>query len=496
MATAASPYASYDDKNKPLTPTYTPTDYSKVTTPAASTYKPYDYASLITQASKAPATYAQTDYTKSMGLADKNNTQLTAPTNTVNYADALNQINTAKNTYSDATYQDPNMVGQITNDIVKALDPVTRQQNAQINSQYNASNRAMQDALAAKGLLRSGQFGNQMTTLEQGRNSELANAKASTISSALSQALPFAQLSLDERAQLQAQQSNAATQYADLLNQQTQHQMDVANYNALQNQNQFANTLATQQSQGQENQFGATFAADQTQNQYANLLAASQAAAGEGQYGQQFNADQTQNQYANALALMKAQEDTNQFGATYGQTNYQSALDEAFRQAEMAQQGGQFDQTLAFNQVGQNNTKDYNNAMLTGKAIAKDAGGNTLLDAAGNPIYQNTLSAQQMAMDELFRRDQLTQEGSQFDQTLEQNASQFDQSLRFDKAKEATRAKEFVKTFGQDQLNTLLGFEVDLGNPDREFTLEGGTKKTVGKLVKEALDNINFQGGD
>jgi hypothetical protein len=191
----------------------------------------------------------------------------------------------------------------------------------------------MQNLLSSKGLLRSGNFVNQLTGNEMNRNTALAGVESNAWQNALSQANTAATTALAERNQLSTQQSNAANQLASLLGQQTSAQQWGNQFNAEQNQNRFANTLAASQAQAGENkaateyglqgqslaeQIAARQASNALQQQSVNeTTAARQAAnalaAGEltGTYNGQTTAGQTNQATSNYLALLQALQNYN-----------------------------------------------------------------------------------------------------------------------------------------------------------------------------------------
>jgi hypothetical protein len=291
-------------------------------------YQTYDYSGIVNRANQAPATYNSFDYGKSAGLANR-----AMSTNDMGQATNLgavnNQINRAANTLSNPTMQNGKLVGQLTGDILQNLNPVRQQQNAAINQQYNNAAQRLAEQLAASGANRGGNAARQALALEQGRNTALANANASLVQNALSQALPFGQLQLSEKGLLQGQQQIAANQLASLLGQQEASRQWATGFNADQMQRQFQNVFNTQQAQAGENRFGQQFNADQMQQQFANMLAANQLAAGENRFGQQFN--QQESQFARQLA--------EQIAARQGS--------QGLEQQRLAQQESQFGRSIA-----------------------------------------------------------------------------------------------------------------------------------------------------
>ena len=235
------------------------------------------------QVNQAPAQHQNYDFGKSLGYADRT-TQTNSMGQAASIGDLLSYINKAANTLSNPTMQNGNLVGQLTGDILQNLNPVRQQQNAAINQQYNNSAQRLAEQLAASGANRGGNANRQMMGLEQGRNTALANANASLVQNALSQALPFGQLQLSERGLLQGQQQTAANQLASLLGQQEASRQWATGFNADQLQRQFANILAAQQAQAGENRFGSQL--NQQESQFARQLA-EQIAARQGQQGLQ-----------------------------------------------------------------------------------------------------------------------------------------------------------------------------------------------------------------
>jgi uncharacterized protein YaaQ len=211
------------------------------------------------------------------------------------------------NTLASQTSQ-PNAggsVGKLTGDVLNVLEPVRRQQENRINQQYNTSKRSLQENLAATGGYRSGNTTNQMIGLEQARNQQLADANAGHTQTALSQALAYAQLPMQEAA-LTGQYNGQQTLVAQQLAQQAA-------------QNEFANQLAAA---GLTGQYGGqqTLSAQQLAAQLA-----AQEAALTGQYkGQQ---------------TLPAQQLAAQIAALTGEYNGQQTLDaiNQQKQQELAQ---------------------------------------------------------------------------------------------------------------------------------------------------------------
>lgn len=359
-------------------------------------YNPYDYSGVVNRANQTPAQYQNFDYGQSANLANRsmstNNMGQATNVNAVN-----NQINKAANTLSNPTMQNGQLVGQLTGDILQNLNPVRQQQNAAINQQYNNSAQRLAEQLAASGANRGGNTARQALALEQGRNTALANANASLVQNALSQALPFGQLQLSEKGLLQGQQQIAANQLASLLGQQEASRQWATGFNADQMQRQFQNVFNTQQAQAGENRFGQQFNADQLQQQFQNLLQANQLASDENRYGQQFN--QQGSQFDRSLA--------EQIAARQGQQGLQEAALFGEGQIPIDYSGmntGQLAQAFsnlpanlmqAFNTS--NDIEQYRRMMATGN----EAGANNILR---NWLKQNvptqtkqTLAAQQLA---------------------------------------------------------------------------------------------------
>lgn len=264
----------------------------------ATTYQPYNYSSLINKANTPQIQHNNYNYDQSLGLANRN-MQVQGPQSVTSLGAVNNQIDRAANTMSTPQYQNSDYVGQLANSIYQGTAPIRQQQAAAVNQNYNQSGRNIAETLASKGLLRSGTYGNQLTANEQNRNSALAGIDTNALNTAYGQALNAGQLGLSERGQLTSQQQTAANQLAALLGQQTGEQQWSNQFNAGQNQAQFANTLAAQQAQAGENQFGSNFASSEAQRAFQNLLNASQLAAEENRYGQQFNANQSQQDWQN-----------------------------------------------------------------------------------------------------------------------------------------------------------------------------------------------------
>lgn len=120
-------------------------------------------------------------------------------------------------------YQDSAFVSQLTQDILKNMAPVQRQQENRINQQYDASRRGLNESLAARGGYRGGSGVNQLMGLEQNRNQQLADSRAGMVQSAMAQAVPYAQLGMQEAGltgQYGGQQTLAAQQLANQIAQQ------------------------------------------------------------------------------------------------------------------------------------------------------------------------------------------------------------------------------------------------------------------------------------
>ena len=190
---------------------------------------------------------------------------------TTDYSAALNtQANKASNTLSTPQYQNADALSQGTQSVYKSLDPVKRTTNASINQNYNSSQRALADHLAATGYQQSG--GTDRTAfsgMEMGRNSALANANANLWQQSLTAAQQQQQTALSERSMLQNQAQNS-----------------------------FANALAATQAQAGENQYGANLA----NTQQNTLLAQQQAQSNESYQQQALAAQIAQNQASNALS--------------------------------------------------------------------------------------------------------------------------------------------------------------------------------------------------
>jgi len=298
-------------------------------------YQAYDYSGVINRANQAPVQHQNYDYGKSLGYADRR-MQTNNMGQATSLGDVRNQISQAANTLSQPTFQNSGLVGQLTGDILSNLNPVRQQQQNAINQQYDASRRALQESLAARGGNRGGGAVNQLMGLEQARNQQLAQANAGLVQGALAQALPFGQLALTEKGLLQGQQQTAANQLASLLGQQESSRQWSEGFNADQLQRQFANTLAAQQTQAGENQFGSQFTASEAQRQMQNIMAANALAADENRYGQQFN--QQESQFGRSLGLeqQKLSQQESQFARSLG-------LDEQ----KLSQQEAQFVRSLA-----------------------------------------------------------------------------------------------------------------------------------------------------
>ena len=212
------------------------------------------------------------------------------------YDDLTTRIKNNANSYTAPTYQNgSNMVGQITSDLVRQQDPIRKAETDRINTQANQSRSALQEYLANKGQ-RGGQATARLVGLQQGRNTDLANMNANYTSAAMSQAPTYANLSLNERAQIQGQQNTTANQLASLLGQRISADQAGA---GLTGQYNGQSTLASQQ-----------LAAQIAQNNAANAISA---AGLTGQYnGQQTLAGQAQTsdianqQFNQRLALQQA----------------------------------------------------------------------------------------------------------------------------------------------------------------------------------------------
>jgi len=264
-------------------------------------YNPYDYSDVKQKANKTQ-TYNPTSYAAAQQLAGRN-TQTTVPTGATSYGGVKSQIDKAANTLATPSYQTPQWQAEAAQSVYAAYDPIRRQQQAQANKLYNASQRNIAERLGSTGGLRGGQYVNQLMGNEQARNAALYGISADSWRDAINQANTGASTALAERGLLQGQQQTAAAQLAGLLGQQSADQQWAQTYNAAQNQAQFANTLSALQAQAGENQFGANFAAQQAQQQIANLLNIGGAQDASNQYAAQL-ALQTQGQ-ADQLALQQ-----------------------------------------------------------------------------------------------------------------------------------------------------------------------------------------------
>ena len=351
--------------------TYTATDYTAAQNLASQTptdYTPYDYSSLLTAANATPSTYDTFDYSKSADLAT-NDTQVSDLGNDLSISDVNDQIAKAANTLSTADYQSPEYSANATASIMEAMSPTLATQNIATNQNYANSAKKLSELMAASGLGRSGANLTNATSIEQSRNNELDTNYSTLLTNAMNQAIEQGQLGLAEKTQLQSQQQTAADQLADLLNTQESSKEWAADTNLDTAQNNFANTLAYQTAQADENQLGANYDAEQVQNQFENLATANELAAGENQYGQQFTADQLQNQFTNTLATTEAQAEENQFGSSFAaseagkavaanQWTTQFTADEAQRVVENDLAAQQFAE-----QVKQNAATNKNNAI-------------------------------------------------------------------------------------------------------------------------------------
>ena len=174
------------------------------------------------------------------------------------YDDLTTRIKNNAGSYTQPTYQNgSNMVGQITSDLVRQQDPIRRAETDRINTQANQSRSALQEYLANKGQ-RGGQATARLVGLQQGRNTDLANMNANYTSAAMNQAPTYANLSLNERAQIQGQQNTTANQLASLLGQRISNDQAQAGITGTYNGQQ---TLSAQQ-----------LAAQIAQNQAANAI--------------------------------------------------------------------------------------------------------------------------------------------------------------------------------------------------------------------------------
>ena len=194
-----------------------------------------------------PQTYKTTDYGNTLKLAEK-----------------------AGSTLSTPQYQTPEALSKTTQSVYSSLDPIKRTTNASINQQYNTSQRALADHLAATGYQKSGGVDRTaFSGMEMGRNTALANNNSNLWAQALTAAQQQQQTALNERSMLQGQAQNA-----------------------------FANSMAGNQAQASENQYGANLA-----NTQQNTLLAQQQAAGNEIYQQQALAEQiAARQAGNALS--------------------------------------------------------------------------------------------------------------------------------------------------------------------------------------------------
>ena len=194
-----------------------------------------------------PQTYKTTDYGNTLKLAEK-----------------------AGSTLSTPQYQTPEALSKTTQSVYSSLDPIKRTTNASINQQYNTSQRALADHLAATGYQKSGGVDRTaFSGMEMGRNTALANNNSNLWAQALTAAQQQQQTALNERSMLQGQAQNA-----------------------------FANSMAGNQAQASENQYGANLA-----NTQQNTLLAQQQAAGNEIYQQQALAEQiAARQASNALS--------------------------------------------------------------------------------------------------------------------------------------------------------------------------------------------------
>jgi len=190
------------------------------------------------------------------------------------YDDVYNQINKASNTLSTPNYQSYDWTQNAANSIYNTMQPTIQQQKAGVNQSYNTSQRSIAEKLAAQGLLRGGQYGNQLTANEQNRNTALGGVESNAWNTALSQANTAANTALSERGLLQGQQYNAANQLASLLGQQQTNQIQRDTLSEQIAARQVANQLAAGQLTGTYN--GAQTADVANQN-YQNALALLQA---------------------------------------------------------------------------------------------------------------------------------------------------------------------------------------------------------------------------
>lgn len=280
------------------TTVYDPEKLKKTNTEASNTLATQS-TQQVNKANQAPAQHQNYDYGKSIGYADRA-MQTSNMGQATSVGDVKNQITKAANTLNQPTFQDSNFVGQLTGNILSSLAPVRQQQENSINQQFNASRRALDEAIAARGGSRSGNTINQLMGLEQSRNQQLAQANAGMIQNALAQALPLGQLALSEKGLLQGQQQTAANQLASLLGQQEASRQWADAFNAEQLQRQFANTFAAQQAQAGENQFGSQFNLQESQfaRQLAEQIASRQAQQGL-QEAELFGQRQTPADYSN-----------------------------------------------------------------------------------------------------------------------------------------------------------------------------------------------------
>jgi len=216
--------------------TYTPYDYSKITTPTATT-------------------------TQAAG-------------NTVSYGDVNNQINKAANTYSTANYQDPSWVGNYTNSIMDSYKPQLQAANAATQQQYNNDYSNAKDYLANYGMNKSGAAVNQLMGLDQSKNQQMAANYNNLYSQAGTAALSAANTGLTEQNQLANQASTAASQLSNLLSTEQSGNQWATQFNADQTQNAFGNNMTLANAQASENQYGQTFNADQAQNEFNNGISA------------------------------------------------------------------------------------------------------------------------------------------------------------------------------------------------------------------------------
>lgn len=136
------------------------------------------------------------------------------------YDDVYSQIGKAANSYNSPDYQNYDWLQNSTQSIYDTMSPSTQYQKAGVNQYYNNSQRGLQESLAGKGLLRSGQYMRGLMGNEQNRNYALQGVDANAWDTARNQAMESANLALNERNQLVGQQQTAAQQLASLVDSQ------------------------------------------------------------------------------------------------------------------------------------------------------------------------------------------------------------------------------------------------------------------------------------